>query len=611
MPSPSPSRWAGGSGAVLSESLLESGTYAPYEPSRVESPRESPQWRGVGPAFGAFGLCFVAACVVTMGYWALGAQSIPVTLAIPALPESERALADSNLQLSLVAAACHHEAQAPAPYKYAVSLVTPVQLQLLRGACWLFAMTAVLEHSYRKQAVAAGYLPADSYLRLSEQALGAVMTRACAANAAVCKTGDDNLAYTGHSTEGGEPEWLYYLQNKVGDKAALPWSVCPYIKSPTSDDKCEGYEAAHSVSPLSFSISSLQTYYGHEDIKSALRSTGRAMAMSLALFGQTYRLPCTAATAAQLQCDPHGPMCVQCPLETNFRNVECCIEQSRLGTNMRGEFSGGLPLGSPLAAVGGHAVTIVGYTDTFASSMGHVGGFIIKNSWWDGVPPHSLLCDDVTAPCVAGRGSHSVAYFMQQISDIVEREVCPNAASPSSWYACVDLATCTDELTAISAAAMRKVLRLQCLEDGARSPYVKNICSEGEFFFFKNSTVFGGGLSRACMVRADGGADLCLPPLRLEDLALLFAPTPAEARENDHDRCGFYLLPYAVSHELMATIGGTYVTDLDIRWNGGSFAGAPESERLADADYSMLRRDTFAQLETNAAGPFPSLVHPI
>jgi len=46
-----------------------------------------------------------------------------------------------------------------------------------------------------------------------------------------------------------------------------------------------------------------------------------------------------------------------------------------------GEFSGGLPLGAPLTAAGGHAVTLVGFSDTYTSSAGHVGGLIIKNSW--------------------------------------------------------------------------------------------------------------------------------------------------------------------------------------------------------------------------------------
>ena len=37
---------------------------------------------------------------------------------------------------------------------------------------------------------------------------------------------------------------------------------------------------------------------------------------------------------------------------------------------------------------GGHAVNIVGYSDTFQTEHGHTGGWIVKNSWWDGLPPN-------------------------------------------------------------------------------------------------------------------------------------------------------------------------------------------------------------------------------
>jgi hypothetical protein len=36
---------------------------------------------------------------------------------------------------------------------------------------------------------------------------------------------------------------------------------------------------------------------------------------------------------------------------------------------------------------GGHAMTLAGYSDTFRTEFGFVGGFILKNSWWDGLPP--------------------------------------------------------------------------------------------------------------------------------------------------------------------------------------------------------------------------------
>ena len=146
-----------------------------------------------------------------------------------------------------------HAASSPLPYKHAVPYVTPVKHQLLRGACWLFSTVGVLEASYRKQGAEKGYLGAHEYLKLSEQAYGAVMARVCKENPA-CETGDADETWMGNTTEGGEAEWLYYLQKTVATTAAVPYSVCPYTQPPTPDTECAGAAAAAEKSPLEFTI---------------------------------------------------------------------------------------------------------------------------------------------------------------------------------------------------------------------------------------------------------------------------------------------------------------------------------------------------------------------
>jgi len=247
---------------------------------------------------------------------------------------------------------------------------------------------------------------------------------------------------------------------------------------------------------------------------------------------------------------------------------------------------------------------LVGYTDSYPTKSGYVGGLIIKNSWWDGVPLEGMVCTDPTAPCAAGRGSHSLDYLMGRISDRDERQVCPNVHSPASWYPCGSLATCSDDATRISAKAMRKVLELQCLD---RSPYLRGLCTAGERFFLKSLSSFGGGLTVACLLRADAKGEVCTPPIWVEDLALLLTPVDAEVRPNDMDACGFYVLPYDVYNEVVATLGGTYALDLDLRWTKSSFAGAPASERLAGKDYQMLQKDTLTQTVTRFRSPMPDL----
>lgn len=53
----------------------------------------------------------------------------------------------------------------------------------------------------------------------------------------------------------------------------------------------------------------------------------------------------------------------------------------------------------------------MGYNDAFLTREGFTGGLIVKNSWADG----------------ATQGSHSLAYWMQEVSDWEERSVCPNS----------------------------------------------------------------------------------------------------------------------------------------------------------------------------------------
>ena len=84
-------------------------------------------------------------------------------------------------------------------------------------------------------------------------------------------------------------------------------------------------------------------------------------------------------------------------------------------------------------------VNIVGYSDTYTTERGHVGGYILRNTWKDGLGiGHGLKA----------RGSHTAAFFMQTISDASEGELCPNAHSPRSWKQCASEEECTGAVLA-------------------------------------------------------------------------------------------------------------------------------------------------------------------
>ena len=281
-------------------------------------------------------------------------------------------------------------------------------------------------------------------------------------------------------------------------RSQLPWSVCPYTPQPGRDRECAGLRAAQQASPLRFHVRGVATHYERLAMKAALRR-GRMLALSMPLANVLHLLPCTAATRDALSCDPGeaGGRCHACPSQRAYAGVDCCILSEREMNTMAGEFYYSPIL--PLRKEGGHAVAVVGYNDLFLTEAGFRGGWVIKNSWWDGTPP--------LPSWKHARGSHTLGYFLQRHSDADERSVCPNVHSPRSWYACDDLYTCRKPLTARYAQSIHKVLRLECTD---ASPFAKGVCKRGSRYFLRRIAPWGdepgdlgGGLSTACLIEDD------------------------------------------------------------------------------------------------------------
>ena len=110
---------------------------------------------------------------------------------------------------------------AASAHKMVLDGVTPIQLQLSRGTCWMFAAVAMLEHSYRQQGVAKGWLKPSQYLKLSEQAFGIAVLNACRTHPEACLFDDDEI-HTGTSTQGGEFTVLYSLRSLSNTSAVRP-----------------------------------------------------------------------------------------------------------------------------------------------------------------------------------------------------------------------------------------------------------------------------------------------------------------------------------------------------------------------------------------------------
>ena len=83
------------------------------------------------------------------------------------------------------------------------------------------------------------------------------------------------------------------------------------------------------------------------------------------------------------------------------------------------------------------------------------------------------------------------------------------------------------------AKTAHKVLRLECIDTGF---FVKGACTKGEALYLKDHgggfglTPWGGGLTVACFIRAQSGAEFCLPPIPVDDLGTIVQVRPKPHR---------------------------------------------------------------------------------
>lgn len=533
------------------------------------------------------------------------------------------------------------------PHKLAVDLITPRALQLGRGTCWIFAAVAVLEHSYRRTGVVRGWLRPDQYLRMSEQAFGVAVLDVCSKANMTCGQLVGDQIWTGSQlmpidTEGGEPYLLYYLR-ALRDIGALPWSVCPYTAQSGHDLKCNGLEKVLKSNPLRFFVRSMNTYYERVDVKTALVRSGRILTLGTQMVSIVYALPCTEETADAYQCNASdSSQCIACPLEPAFSGVACCIASERESNAIDGSFYR-LPRGThPEPKLeGGHAMAIVGYSDVYRTQHGFVGGYILKNSWWDGLPPEAF-----GGGWKHARGSHTVAFYMQQVSDEDERRICPNCHSPRTWRQCGSLAECRSSETLEAASKAGSPLNLECID---RSPFLHGLCNKGERFFLESITEHSMGVSVACFLRNRGStpheqkqvkavvasqalaavdpmsaeADqleaeepeeetrVCSPPVPLDDLAMVFTPVHGECQPNDPQLCGFYFFPYEMLEEINALYRGFEVSDMDVEWEPEAFAANQDQDTRSEGlNYSLIVHNTHVQRAMRFTGPTPLLHDP-
>ncbi|KAF0718886.1 Aste57867_1416 [Aphanomyces stellatus] len=494
----------------------------------------------------------------------------------------------------------------PLPHKFALQHVTPRKTQDMRGTCWDFATVSVLEYTYRQQGIANGWLAPDTYVSLSEQAYGAEVLR-------LCTSVDKVKCYStaaANSTEGG---WVAELAMLAKDIAIFPEAICPYEVNPGNDATCAGVTpATKSNNPLKVSVNKLTTYIDPIDIKRALVTDQRAMALTSTLAELTHYQPCVGELTKDPRCDVTSSQCTTCP--PNSFQTACCIPvKGGNDYNLDGEFISHYGMDYE----GGHVMTFVGYNDAFRTQDGATGGYILKNSWWDGADP-ALGPKNV-------HGSHSIRYWLQDIQAFEERFSCPNSANPNNWYSCQgsvgviktkqqgfggpiaqkvqvnatgDL--CLLEETRQDAIANISPLHLNCLDKSGQ------LCTPGLTYFTRNLTLVGDHFNVLCLFeynKTGVSHDLCLPPMLIKDIAHTLQPVADELRENDPDLCGFYFFPYEKQLAQFERGWELNVDNLDVTWAPQSYAA--NAAKFPHLDYSLVRNSTKKQKLPVHAPPFP------
>eukprot|EP00808_Paulinella_micropora_P013209 g42419.t1 len=227
---------------------------------------------------------------------------------------------------------------------------------------------------------------------------------------------------------------------------------------------------------------------------------------------------------------------------------------------------------------------VVGYNDNFVTQDGTKGGFILKNNW--------NTVDNINP-------SHSIGYFVQELSRWDENIMCPNSANPRNWYTCESLHVCLSEKTKLYADISRQSLEMRCIDP--------NLCrvSPDIDYYVQNYTHVGDGMHLICLIEYDYGnkvgQSICLKPLVLDDIISIIYPRTI--LPNDPDHCGFYFFPYTLIDTWWSRFHDSFVTDFEIDWHESSYLA--NKDKYPEYDYSHLEKSTKRQTRYHFLGPIP------
>jgi len=270
-------------------------------------------------------------------------------------------------------------------------------------------------------------------------------------------------------------------------------------------------------------------------------------------------------------------------------------------------------------------MNVVGYNDQFTTKQGQQGGFIIRNSW------HDQLYGQNTNGRGA-RGSHSVAYFMQEISAWDERAICPGPLNPDNWISCVEQEAgphmrlrkntrapakrATDEdyditETCLSEKFMANLLNvsLQPTEFQCTDPAICSNSTDYRYFLISMERNTEQDLAKVCMLQYNKKdktqKTICTPFHIPGQIAYWFKPIDSqlEMLKDDEDLCGYWFWPYEMLSKQVGLYVNFYSTYFDIEWDDMSYLA--NKKKNPSKDYSFIQDSTFSQKTMDFYGPSP------
>ncbi|ELP94046.1 hypothetical protein EIN_183030 [Entamoeba invadens IP1] len=472
--------------------------------------------------------------------------------------------------------------------------MTGVEKQSEDVPSWVYASTAFLESSYRKNGLEKGFLGQDEYVQFDEQLFYSTVKKLC--------TQTKNKYCDAVNSNSGSPELLFYLSKIFGDKLNPAVAPSGYIENPSS-------------SPIKFQVNGINSVYNDFKLRILMAETGLPFTLNFGVFKRRYYIPCTNSIGYTC---PDSLTKIPCPTSSDG----LCVSFSYNPYSQSGvyDFIGQLHYTDK------HSVLVVGWNDekridrSWGSDLHNFvdGGYIVKNSY-------------------GYQHGHSLKFWLQQHSIKEEMQICPNVQSFEQWTPmdeeCMNTKTYAECCKLVLKKGVKRYIEASITPlicDSSRNDKYKGIfqCDQNRLYFIKsrkhsfgpyssfgsmditpiqNTNLMSINLLSFNKDMTDKQLITIKPtcPEMLEDIfTTYYTGNDVEATTNTEE-CGYDFIPF----EVLEKYNQNYVVDgvhapafssFDIAWDDQSYV----KKAASGPNYEPLKAGTKKIYQTNFVGPY-------